>query len=238
MLSATRPITHPSWSASAARGGHHPPAAGPPVGVLIVDDHRCVAEGLRLILDREGDLTVVGTAGDAAEALGLAAATCPDVVLLEHRLPDMTGAVLASRLRDRHPGARVLFLSAAISAPLIDEAVRAGARGYVLKTQPAAELVQAVRRAARGEMLIPAATLAEMIAGTNQEAHLLDRLTARERDILNLLAAGLDNRAIAARLQIGYVTVRSHIRNLSSKLDAHSKLEVVARAGDLGLIGL
>jgi DNA-binding NarL/FixJ family response regulator len=204
--------------------------------VLIVDDHRVVADGLRLVIDDEPDLQVIGIAGDGATAIGLAAATPPDVVLLDYRLPDMTGIELAARLREEEPGVRLLFLSMVISGPLVQEAVRAGARGYLLKTQPAEELVDAVRRTAAGEMLIPAAQLAELVVGSDQGAQLLDRLTPRDYDVLRLLAAGLDNRAIAARLGIGYVTVRSHVRNLSSKLGAHSKLEIVARAAELGLI--
>ena len=206
------------------------------VRVLIVDDHRVVADGLRLVLDEHPDLQVIATAGDGATALRLASTTPPDLVLVDYRLPDMTGAELAAQLRDRQPGVQVLFLSMVVSAPLIREAVRAGARGYLVKTQPAEELVDAVRRAATGEMLVPAATLAELVVGDDEGAQLLDRLTPRERDVLRLLAAGLDNRAIAARLGIGYVTARSHLRNLSSKLGAHSKLEILARAVELGLI--
>jgi DNA-binding NarL/FixJ family response regulator len=206
------------------------------VRVLIVDDHRVVADGLRLVLDEQPDLQVIATAGDGAAALRLASATPPDLVLVDYRLPDMTGAELAAQLRDRQPGIRVLFLSMVVSAPLIREAVKAGARGYLVKTQPAEELVDAVRRAARGEMLVPASTLAELVVGADEGAQLLDQLTPRESDVLRLLAAGLDNRAIAARLGIGYVTARSHLRNLSSKLGAHSKLEILARAVELGLI--
>lgn len=208
----------------------------PATRVLIVDDHQVVADGLRLIVERQPDLEVVGIAGDADEALRLASSTHPDVLLVDYRLPDMTGAELAARLRERQPGVRVLFLSMVISAPLLQEAVRAGARGYLLKTQPAGELVDAVRRTAAGEVLIPASTLAELMVGAGQTAQLLDRLTPREHEVLRLLATGLDNRGIAARLGIGYVTVRSHLRSLSSKLGAHSKLEVLARAAELGLI--
>jgi DNA-binding NarL/FixJ family response regulator len=206
------------------------------VRVLIVDDQRIVAEGLRLVLDQHDDLGVVGVAGGTAEAMRLASTTHPDVLLVDHRMPNATAAELASRLRETEPGAAVLLLGTVISRPLLGEAVRAGARGYLLKTQPAEELVDAVRRVAAGEMLIPAARLAELVVGSDQEAQLLDELTARERDVLRLLGAGLDNRAIAYRLGIGYVTVRSHIRNLSSKMNAHSRLEVVARASELGLI--
>lgn len=210
--------------------------ARPAVRVLIVDDHRVVADGLRMVLDDHPDLEVVGIAVDGASALRSASATPPDIVLVDYRLPDMTGVDLAARLREDVPAVRVLFLSMMMSAALIGEAVRAGARGYLLKTQPAEELVDAVRRAAAGEMLISAATLADLVMGDGEGAQLLDRLTPRDRDVLRLLAEGLDNRAIASRLGIGYVTVRSHVRSLSSKLGVHSKLEIVARAAQLGLI--
>lgn len=209
----------------------------PAVRVLIVDDQRVVADALRLVLDQHADLRVVGIASDAAEALRVASTTHPDVLLVDSRLPDASGPELAARLREQEPEVGVLFLSMAVSHPLLQEAVRAGARGYLLKSQPAEELVDAVRRIAAGEMLIPAAALAELMVGSDAGPHLLDRLTSREHEILRLLAVGLDNRGIAARLGIGYVTVRSHLRNLSSKLDAHSKLEVLARAAELGLIG-
>jgi DNA-binding NarL/FixJ family response regulator len=206
------------------------------VRVLIVDQHRVLAQGLGLVLGQNADLQVVGIAGDAEEALRIAATTSPNVALVDRRLPDGTGAELAARLRESAPLVRVLLLSDMFSNPLLDEAVRAGARGFVLKTQPAEELVDAVRRAAADEMLIPAARLAELVRSAVDGAQLFDRLTPREQDVLRLLAAGLDNRRIAARLKIGYVTVRSHLRSLSSKLDAHSKLEVLARATELGLI--
>jgi two-component system, NarL family, nitrate/nitrite response regulator NarL len=224
-------VTGSGWRSPAHSGRQRPP-----VRVLIVDDHRVVADGIRLVLGQHADLEVVGVAGDAAEALALAAATRPDILLIDYQLPDATGAEVAARLRERQPGLRVLFLSMVMNDAVLREAVKAGARGYLLKTQPAAELVDAVRRTAAGELLIPAATLAGLIAVSERGPQLLDRLTQREHEILRLLAEGLDNRGIAARLGIGYVTVRSHLRNLSSKLDAHSKLEVLARAAELRLI--
>jgi DNA-binding NarL/FixJ family response regulator len=215
---------------------HSPSGTKRSIRLLIVDDHRMVVEGLRLIFDKEDDLEVVGIAATASEALELLSDASPDVLLTDYRLPDGTGAELATRVRERHPAIHVLFVSMVISNPLLKEAVKAGAQGYLEKTQPAEELVDAVRRAAAGEMLIPAATLAELMAGTGDGTVLLDQLTTREHEILRLLAQGLDNRAIAARLGIGYATVRSHLYNLSTKLGAHSKLEILARAAALGLI--
>ena len=206
------------------------------VRVLIVDDHRLVAEGLRLVLDQCDDIEVVGLAGDGAHAFEVALRTSPDVLLVDYRLAEESGAEVATRVRTLRPETRVVFVSMVSSHPLLEEAVKAGARGYLLKTDPPEDLVDAVRRAAAGEMLIPARTLADLMVGGGDGACLLDRLTAREYEVLQLLSEGLDNRRIAARLGIGYVTVRSHLRNLSSKFGAHSKLEILARAAELGLI--
>jgi non-specific serine/threonine protein kinase len=209
---------------------------GGTVSVLIVDRHRVVADGIQVLLDQHDDLQVVGIATNAGDALKLASETNPSVIVADYQLPDMTGAALAARLRQEQPAIHVLLLSSVVSSVLLQEAVRAGARGFLLKTQPAEQLVDAVRRAAAGEMLIPAGRLADFLAGSDKDAQLFDLLTGREREVLRQLAAGLDNRQIAKRMEIGYVTVRSHLRNLSSKLDAHSKVEILARAAELGLI--
>jgi non-specific serine/threonine protein kinase len=215
-------------------------AAGEPqrphVRVLIVDRNRVEADGIKLVLEQHSDLTVVGLATNAAEGVRLASETQSDVILADYQLLDATGAELARRLGKDHPASRVLVLSALVNNALLQEAVKAGARGFLLKTQPAEELVDAVRRAAAGEMLIPAGRLAALIAGSDKSPQLLDLLTGREREVLRLLAAGLDNRHIASKMGIGYVTVRTHLRNLSSKLDAHSKVEILARSAELGLI--
>ena len=204
--------------------------------VLIVDRHRVVADGIQMVLEQHPDLQVVGIATNAGDAVALASETRPDVIVADYQLPDMTGAELAARLRDEQATTHVLLLSSVVSNALLREAVKAGARGFLLKTQPAEQLVDAVRRAGAGEMLIPATRLADFITGSDKDAQLFDLLTGREREVLRQLAAGLDNRHIAARMGIGYVTVRSHLRNLSSKLDAHSKVEILARAAELGLI--
>jgi DNA-binding NarL/FixJ family response regulator len=204
--------------------------------VLIVDRNRVEADGIKLVLEQHSDLTVVGLATNAAEGVRLASETQSDVILADYQLLDATGAELARRLGKDHSASRVLVLSALVNNALLQEAVKAGARGFLLKTQPAEELVDAVRRAAAGEMLIPAGRLAALIAGSDKSPQLLDLLTGREREVLRLLAAGLDNRHIASKMGIGYVTVRTHLRNLSSKLDAHSKVEILARSAELGLI--
>ncbi|HZU17738.1 MAG TPA: response regulator transcription factor [Candidatus Dormibacteraeota bacterium] len=212
-----------------------------PVRVLIVEDHRMVAEGMRTLLEDEPDLRVVGLATTGAEALRLTAATRPDVVLIDFHLPDLSGSELAAALRQGGSRAALLFLSVDDRPSCLLGAVEAGACGFLHKSRSAPELVGAVRRAARGETLFPPATLAGLLdyqrrrareeAGRHQ-----DRLTPREREILGLLATGLDNRTVAHRLRIRYSTVRSHVRSLIGKLDAHSRLQAVARARELGLI--
>jgi DNA-binding NarL/FixJ family response regulator len=158
------------------------------------------------------------------------------VVLADSQLPDATGAELTASLRKVDRAVRVLLLSSIGSNVLLQEAVKAGVQGFLLKTQSSEQLVDAVRRAAAGEVLISPARLAALVAGSDRDDHLFDLLTTREREVLRHLAAGLDNRRIADRMGIAYVTVRSHLRNLSSKLDAHSKVEVLARSAALGLI--
>jgi len=212
------------------------PLGGPVIRVLIVDRNRVEADGIQMVLGQHPDLNVVGIAAGAGSAVQLASETHPDVILADYQLPDATGAELAARLRKDQTASRVLLLSGVASSALLQEAVKAGARGFLLKTQPAEELAHAVRRAAAGDMLIPAGRLAALISDSDKDAQLFDVLTGREREVLRLLAAGLDNRRIAARMGIGYVTVRSHLRNLSSKLDAHSKVEILARSAELGLI--
>ena len=211
--------------------------------VLIVEDHRVVADGLALALGHDPALEVVGTATTVAEATTQARETRPDVLLVDYHLPDGTGAEVAVAIRAYLPNAAVVVLSADPGEQALLAAIEAGACGYLLKSQAAAQVVDAVRRAAEGEMLIPAATLAGLLGRRRQEAgreaerhQVLEALTPREHEILLLMASGVDNRAIADRLVIGYSTVRSHVQNVLDKLGAHSKLEAVARANELGLL--
>jgi len=211
--------------------------------VLIVEDHRVVADGLALALSRDPDLHVAGVAVTAAEAVRLAVREQPDVVLLDYHLPDGTGADVArSVLRDR-PDTAVVILTGDESDEILMNAIEAGVSGFLLKSQAATQVVSAVRRAAEGEMLIPPSMLAGLLGRqrTQQEERREPpssaiTLTAREQEILGMMADGLDNRAIAERLVISYTTVRSHVQNVLDKLGAHSKLEVLAIAVRRGLV--
>lgn len=211
--------------------------------LLLVEDHQVVAEGLRALLEEYQDLQVVGWAASVAEAGALAARNPVDVALVDYRLPDGNGADAVAAIREHHPRAAAVMLSVEQSDEALMAAVAAGASGYLLKSAPSQEVVSALRRAADGDVLIPVEVMAALLgrrsASLREEARRQEvraSLTPREWEILGLLAEGLDNRAIAARLCIEYTTVRSHSHRLLGKLGARSQLEAVAKAADLGLL--
>ncbi|RVU15884.1 response regulator transcription factor [Streptomyces antnestii] len=211
------------------------------ITVLLVEDHRAVAEGLWALLDDYDDLTVVGWADSVAEAEPMTQQLSPQLALIDYRLPDGTGADAAARIRAHDPAIAVVILSADTSDSALLAAVEAGASGYLLKSAGGDEIAAAIRAAAAGETLIPARTLMEVLARhresarlTDQQTERLESLTAREQEILALMTQGLDNRAIADRLTISYATVRTHVRGILEKLEARSQLEAVAKAADWG----
>ena len=214
-----------------------------PVRVLLVEDHQVVAEGLQALLEEYPDLTVVGWAPTVAEADQVAERAPTDVALVDFRLPDGSGADAAARIRAHQPDCAVVILSVEETDQAVMSAVEAGAAGYLLKSAPADEVVAAIRRAAEGELLIPAQRMAELLTRRRtalrrqeEQERVRDTLTPREREILALLAEGLDNRAVAERLFIEYSTVRTHVHRILHKLGARTQLEAVVRATDLGLL--
>jgi DNA-binding NarL/FixJ family response regulator len=206
------------------------------VKVLIVEDHKVVAEGLQSLIGREPDLEVVGLASSVEDARRLEKECRPDVLLVDFRLPYGNGAEAVAAIRKAVPKVRVLFLSAVESPAALMAALQVGARGYLLKANAATEVVAAVRRVAAGEMLISASDLAALISQKGEQTHLMDTLTRREREVLRLMAEGLDNHALAERLGVEYGTARSHVRNLIAKLEVHNRMQAVVRAVQLGLI--
>ena len=209
------------------------------VRVLIVEDHRVLAEGLEFALSRQRDLMVVGVAGTVAEGTRLAVEERPDVVLMDFHLPDGTGAQATAAIRGQLPEVAVVVLTADTGESALLAAVQAGARGWLVKTAGAAQVIDAVRRAAAGEMLIPAAILADLIALQREQGErqqFAGSITPRELEVLDLMALGLDNRAIAERLVLSLTTVRGYVQNILEKLDAHSRREAVVRARKLRLV--
>jgi DNA-binding NarL/FixJ family response regulator len=211
--------------------------------VLLVEDHPIVAEGLRLTLGHAGDIEVVGTATGVAEARELAARVHPDLVLLDHHLPDGSGVDAARAVRESAPSAVIVMLTADASDDAMIAAIEAGVSGHIVKSEGVAGIADSVRRAAAGEMLIPPTILTGLLARMQQRrqhearrAELRERLTARESEVLDRVSRALDNQAIADQLGISVATVRVHVQNVIEKLGAHSRLEAVILAQEYDLL--
>jgi DNA-binding NarL/FixJ family response regulator len=214
-----------------------------PIRVLVVDDDVVLAEALSLVLGRESDLSVVGFAHTGAEGVALAQREQPTVVLMDFHLPDTTGAEATRRLLEALPGAQVVMLTMDSTDETLLAALEAGAAGFLLKSRGVGGVVDVVRRAAAGEALFPGNVMARLVASMREKQRreaeksgLVERLTARELEILRLMADGLDTKALAERLVVSSTTVRTHVQSILAKLGAHSRLEAVARASELGLI--
>ncbi len=207
-----------------------------PIRVLIVEDHRVVAEGLAALINHQADMRVVGSVGSVTESTEAAAELNPDIVLLDFRLPDGTAPDAAAAIRSIRPAARMIFLTREDSDAARFAAVQSGASAFIHKSRAAAEVVAAIRDVARGKMLITPRTIATLLSKRRAIAAQLERLTRREKEVLRLMAEGHPSRVIAAELGISYTTVRTHIRSLGSKLAVHSKLEAIIKARELGLI--
>jgi two-component system, NarL family, response regulator DevR len=213
--------------------------ASPPatVRVLVVDDHDVLAGSLAHVIDAEPDMESVGIAGSVEQALALMAATTPDVVLLDHALPDGPGVDAIPALRAIHPDAHVVVLTATTGDQVLVAAMENGATGFVAKTRSLGEVTSAVRAAAAGEAVVERDVLHRLLprlepGGTGPG----EDLTAREQEVLELVAQGLTNAAIATRLALSVHTVRNHIAHVCGKLGAHSKLEALSLAMRQGLL--
>ncbi len=215
------------------------------VHVLIVQDHPLLASALARVLEGQADMAVSGVSSSGADALKSAALHRPDVVLMDFRLPDVTGPEAARMIQSEHSKAAIVFHSADESETALLDAVDAGATAYLTKEATADQIIEAVRRASRGEVLIPVELFARAIARQRgvatrrrEREHLLAEFTPRELDILHLLAEGLDTTAMSQRLGIAPHTVEWHVRHVIEKLQVHSKLQAVIAAARLGLIEL
>jgi two-component system, NarL family, nitrate/nitrite response regulator NarL len=208
-----------------------------PIRVLLVEDHQLVAEGIQALLDREGDIKVIGIAGTVKDAVAMSAADSPDVVVMDYRLPDGTGAQAGESIRTLHPHPSLVFVSGDESEDALLLAVQAGASVFLPKSRASTDVVTAVRKAADGEMMIPATQLADLLVRARERSHeeaerirLRSEFTPREREVLLLMAEGLDNKTIGRELGLRVTTIRSYVQDILEKLDAHSKLEAVATA--------
>jgi DNA-binding NarL/FixJ family response regulator len=205
--------------------------------VLVVDDHQTFAELLALALQAEPSLTYVGHAGTSAEAMRLVGEVSPDVVLMDVQLPDVDGLTTTERLRARYPDLRVVVLTAHAEASLLTRAAHVGACGFLPKDGALRDVLQALRTAQRGGMVVPAHLLAGVLRGeADDNGPAVSALTGREREVLRLMGRGADVRTIARELSISVHTCRGYVKSILAKLGAHSQLEAVMAAIRLGLL--
>jgi DNA-binding NarL/FixJ family response regulator len=193
---------------------------------LIVDDHEVVREGLRLSLSRAPHIRVIGEASDGAAAVALAERRKPDVVIMDVRMPGMDGLEATKELSKKVPGISVLIFTAFSERSLLARGLESGAKGYILKEAPHETLLRAIERVAKGEGYVDPALMPAFLSGKDRE----DMLTAREREILQLLADGMSNNEVAQKLFISQETVKSHVRHILTKLEADTRTHAVAIA--------
>jgi len=214
----------------------------PPIRVLIADDQRVIREGLTLLLRLLPDVEVVGAAGDGEEAVALAATLAPDVVLMDLRMPRCDGVEATRRLRQANPDCRVVVLTTYADDRSVVEALRAGARGFLTKDAGAEEIQRAIEAVMQGRAAIDPAVqhhLVDAVSGAlpvePAAPELPDGLTAREAEVLALIAEGLSNAEIAARLVVSEATVKSHVTHLFMKTGVRDRAQAVTYAYRHGL---
>ena len=205
-----------------------------PIRILIVDDHPVVRDGLRGMLASDPDFDVVGDASDGADALSMAEALGPDVILMDLRMPGLGGAAAIRKLNELDMPARVLVLTTYDSDSDVVPALEAGATGYLLKDTPREDLVRAIHAAARGEAVLAPSVATRLVSQLRAPAH--DVLSERELEVLRLIAQGETNRGAAAQLFISEATVKTHLLHIYEKLGVGDRAAAVASAYERGLL--
>jgi two-component system response regulator NreC len=214
------------------------------IKVLLVDDHAVVRSGLRMLLESQSDMEIVGEAESGEEALQLTRKVRPDVILMDIAMPDMTGIEATRRVKERDEDAAVLALTMHEDDQYFFEMLNAGASGYLPKRAAPDELVTAIRTVSRGEVFLYPSLATRLVKDYLQRVEagdqpvIYDELTPREREVLILIAEGLTNAEIAEELVISPKTVDSHRENIMRKLNLHSRIDLVKYAIKKGLIEL
>ena len=209
-----------------------------PIRILIADDHNVVRQGLRMFLSLDAELEVVGEAGDGAEAVHLAKALKPDVVLMDLIMPVMDGTAAIREIRRELPEVEVIALTSVLEDASVMGAIRAGAMGYMLKDTQAEELCRAIKAVACGQVQLSPHAMARLMREV-QGSELpkpKEALSERETQVLCLLAEGQSNKAIATRLHIGEATVKSHVSNILAKLGMASRTQAALYAVQANLV--
>jgi len=228
---------------SSARG-HSVDGSAAEIRVLLVDDHAIERQGVRALLDAQPDIIVVGEAGDGLEALPLVGSCCPEVIITETIMPRMNGLELTGQVLRRYPQLKVLALTRNDRKDCVLRLVQAGATGYLLKTVTTEDLVSAVRAVAEGGRVLQPKTLEVVLkdyvqrVGETHPRRGADELTAREREVLKLIAEGNTNQDIAELLCLSRKTVETHRGNIMDKLDLHKVTDLVKYAIREGMTGL
>jgi DNA-binding NarL/FixJ family response regulator len=209
------------------------------IRILVADDHPVYRDGLRALAARSPDLELVGEAANGTDAVALAEQTLPDVILMDLRMPGMTGIEATRAILDRRPETRVLILTMSEDDDSLFAAMRAGARGYLPKDADSEELIRAIRAAALGEVIFGASIASRLQAffapSRARVADPFPELTEREDEVLELIAQGRSNHEISARLQISDKTVRNHVANVFNKLRVADRAGAIVRAREAGL---
>jgi len=215
-----------------------PSGVGDPIRVLVVDDHALFRRGLEMVLAQEPDIDVVGEAEDGAKAVEMAAATTPDIVLMDVRMPKRGGIDACTAIKDIVPSSKIIMLTISDDEADLYDAIKAGAMGYLLKEISIEEVASAIRAVYGGQSLISPSMASKLLnefasmikRGDERQQVSAPRLTEREMEVLRLVAKGLNNRDIAEQLFISENTVKNHIRNILEKLQLHSRMEAVVYA--------
>lgn len=205
------------------------------IRVLIADDHDVVRKGLRMFLQRDPDLVVVGEAANGTEVINLSRQLHPDVVLMDLLMPVMDGIAATRAIRNEMPEIEVIALTSVLERASVVEAIQAGAIGYLLKDIRAAELRSAIKAAAAGQVQLSPQASAYLLSAVRMPER-PEPLTPREMDVLRLLAQGLSNKEIARALHLAEETVKDHVRHILAKLGVQSRTQAVLAAIRLGMV--
>jgi RNA polymerase sigma factor (sigma-70 family) len=226
----------------------HNTAPSAPITILIVDDHAVVREGLRAMLEGEGSIEVVGEAINGLDGLEMASKVLPRVVLMDISMPVMDGLEATARIKREHPSVTVIMLTMYSTESHVIQAIRAGASGYLLKDAPRAQVLETIRAAGAGEVLISADLLRGAVnylvnpkAATSEDAarnnhDLIENLTPRENEVLALVAQGKTNKEIAKRLGVSAETVKKMVQSVIGKLQASDRTHAAVKALRAGLL--
>jgi DNA-binding NarL/FixJ family response regulator len=208
------------------------------IRIVIIDDHEIVRQGVATVLQEDAEFQIVGEAADGEAALRVVRETQPDVALVDVRLPEISGIELCYHLQQESPATRVLILTSYLDANVVRECIRAGAKGFILKDVPSADLRRSIHELMRGASPVDARATRMMIHWLREgpDVDMPDRFALREIEILRLIAEGLTNREIAERLCLSENTVKTYVQGLYQKLDVHNRIEAVMQATKWGLL--